>query len=283
MTGFVEADLHTLTEEQRLRYRGAYCGLCRALYARWGNVGRLTLSYDMTFLVLLLSSMYEPEETAGKGRCLMHPVRQRSWWQSRFFDYAADLSVVLAYFNLLDDWDDEKKLLSLGGAKLLEHAYESVRSLRPEQCSTVENALAELRGIERNREPDPDAAANCFGRMMGVLFTPEPDAVWGERLAAFGEKLGRFVYFMDACVDLERDRRSGSYNPLLAMHGGGMSEEEKLTALKMLMGECTAEFERLPLVQDTDILRSVLYSGVWRRYARNQKKQRKEKRDADDQ
>ena len=123
--------------------------------------------------------------------------------------------------------------------------------------------------------PRPDAAANAFGQMMGGLFSVEDDSVWNPRFRAFGEALGRFVYMMDACVELESDRKKGNYNPLLAMYPtGDVDEEEKLELLKMLIAECSAEFERLPLVQDVEILRSVLYSGVWTQYALKLKKEK---------
>ena len=280
MFGYIEANAKTLNEEQLRRYRSAYCGLCRSLRERYGELCRLTLSYDMTFLVLLLNSMYEPDELCGMDCCLPHPFRARAWRRSRFTDYAADMSVAMAYFNLADDWDDEKNLLALGGTKLLHAAYEKVKSHRPEPCAALEEQLAELKEIERAALPDPDAAANCFGRLMGAVFTPEEDSVWSGRIRAFGEALGRFVYMMDACVDYEKDKRRGSYNPLRFMDNGELTEDEKLTILKILIGDCTAEFERLPLVRDVDLMRSVLYSGVWHRYAI---KLQKEKRGADDQ
>ncbi len=106
------------------------------------------------------------------------------------------------------------------------------------------------------------------------------DPVWNPRLRAFGEALGRLVYMMDACVDLERDRRRGCYNPLL---GGDreMDRDEQTEMLKMLAGDCAAAFEALPIVQDADILRNVLYSGIWSQYALAEKKRAKgEKADA---
>ncbi len=112
---------------------------------------------------------------------------------------------------------------------------------------------------------------------MGELFAVEEDSIWNPRFRAFGEALGRFVYWMDACVDLEKDRKKGCYNPLLVMHPAEeVDEEEKLELLKMLIAECTSEFERLPLVRDVEILRSVLYSGVWTQYLLRQKKEKKE-------
>lgn len=40
-------------------YRSYYCGLCKSLKERYGVRGQMTLSYDMTFLSLLLSSLYD--------------------------------------------------------------------------------------------------------------------------------------------------------------------------------------------------------------------------------
>ena len=57
MFGYVIANLEGLTQAQKDRYKGCYCGLCRVLKQRHGFSGRLTLTYDMTFLVLLLSCL----------------------------------------------------------------------------------------------------------------------------------------------------------------------------------------------------------------------------------
>lgn len=45
-------------------YQSYYCGLCKTLKDGYGRTGQMTLSYDMTFVILLLTSLYEPK-TAG--------------------------------------------------------------------------------------------------------------------------------------------------------------------------------------------------------------------------
>ena len=275
MFGFVVANTEALSEAETARYKGAYCGLCRTLQKRHGDFSRMTLNYDMTFLVLLLSSMYEPEEEHGEGRCMAHPLHRRSWWKNRFTDYAADMNVALAWHNCMDDWADEKKVLSLTEAKLLRAQYEKVYRLWPRQCDAIEGCMETLRAIESSEAVAPDAAANAFGQLMGELFAVEDDSVWNPRFRAFGEALGRFIYLMDACVDLEKDKKKGNYNPLLALYPNGtVDEEEKLALLKMLIAECSTEFERLPLLQDVEILRSVLYSGVWTQYEMNLRREK---------
>ena len=57
MFGFVTADLAGLNEQQRKRYKAYYCGLCRSLSERHGSFARFTLTYDMTFLVMVLSGL----------------------------------------------------------------------------------------------------------------------------------------------------------------------------------------------------------------------------------
>ena len=77
MFGYVLVNPQTLEEGEKQRFRACYCGLCRALKARYGDAGRLTLSNDMTFLSMLLSALYEPEETQGALRCPLHPLKKR--------------------------------------------------------------------------------------------------------------------------------------------------------------------------------------------------------------
>ena len=142
MFGFIEADIKALNEVQLRRYRGAYCGLCRTLQQRHGSFSRLTLNYDMTFLILLLSSMYEPEEQGGSDRCLVHPIHPRSWWTSRFTAYAADMNIALAYYKCCDDWSDDRNYLALAESSALKNGYQEAASRWPLQCRAIEECTA---------------------------------------------------------------------------------------------------------------------------------------------
>lgn len=271
MFGYIIASVDSLSDGQKERYRACYCGLCRALKQRHGGLSRLTLNFDMTFLVMLLSSMYEPPETTRSKRCFVHPVRERASWSSRFTDYAADMNVALAYYNCLDDWQDGKNPVRLTEAKMLRSGFERAAQQWPRQCAAISACIEELSVIEKSGDNDPDAAANCFGRLMGELFVYYEDS-WAGQFRIFGQALGRFIYMMDACVDLESDIRHKRYNPFIAMGGENLTEQEKRSILTMLIGECAAEFEKLPLIQDVEIMRSILYSGVWMQYERAMKK-----------
>ena len=149
---------------------------------------------------------------------------------------------------------------------MLAGRYSDCAERYPEKSGFMERCLAELSELEKRGETDPDAGARCFGALMGELFVYYPqDTVWGPRLRRFGQELGEFIYIMDAVLDLEGDKAHGRYNPL-ASYAEGKTEEELHDMLTMLIGECAAVFELLPVVQDADIMRNILYSGVWTRY-----------------
>ena len=268
MFGYVIANLEGLTQAQKDRYKGCYCGLCRVLKQQHGFSGRMTLTYDMTFLVLLLSALYEADEERGMEICPAHPLRKHFYWQTRYTAYAADMNVVLAYNNCRDDWQDDGSALKYWEAEALSRQCAAVRARRPRQCAAIEQCMAELSEIEQADTGDLDAAANCFGRLMGELFVT--DELWDDRLRPFGEALGRFIYLLDAVIDLPEDLRHGRYNPLRTLP----QDADLHALLTMLLGECSAAFEALPVLQDVELLRNILYSGVWLRYEAAMKKRK---------
>ena len=48
----------------------------------------------------------------------------------------------------------------------------------------------------------------------------------------------------------------------------------------MMISECAREFENLPIIEDVDILRNILYSGVWAKFKaiRNKRRQVEEEK-----
>lgn len=265
MFGYVSADKKSLTPEQEARFKAAYCGLCDALKARHGAFARFALSFDMTFLTLLLDSLYEPETKRCEARCAMHPFCKRRHEASEFTDYAADMTIALFYHKCLDDWRDEKKLLRRAEASLIKKRYDAVAQLYPKQCAVMEASLARLQEIEHDENAAADSAADAFGAITAALFAPRAD-MWEARLRAFGMALGRFIYMMDAWDDCKKDARRGNFNSFAADLALPDFNERCRAVLEMLMAQCAAEFEGLPLEADIDLMRNVIYSGVWTRF-----------------
>ena len=266
MFGYVTANLAELDKDQRQRYSAIYCGICRQIRSRSGNVARLGLSYDMAFLAALLMSLYEPEETSGKQACIAHPVSRRSWIDNPYVRYAADMNVALAYYNFLDDWQDDGNRQAKWMAQAYEKYLPDIIQRYPRQCGAIQDCIQRLSRLEKENCPNPDEPAGAFGELMGQLLTYEED-LWAPVLGQMGEALGRFIYLLDAALDYGKDQKKKKYNPYLAM-GTGKDWPRWEEYLVLTMGRCTEYFEKLPLVQDKGLLDNILYSGVWVNYRR---------------
>ena len=261
MFGYVTGNWNELDQQQKDRYQAVYCGICRDIRVQSSNLARLGLSYDMAFLALLLMSLYEPEEEHGPNACMLHPVKRRPWADNTYIRYSADMNVALAYYNFLDDWEDDRKLTAKVMAEALGKYLPDIESRWPRQCQAIRDCLGELSELEKNRCANPDLPANAFGALRAELLVPTED-LWSETLRGMGQSLGRFIYLMDAVMDYDQDEKKQKYNPFLAM-GREKDPERWEEYLVLTMGRCTYFYEKLPLVQDKALLDNILYSGVW--------------------
>lgn len=324
MFGYVVVNKPELKFREFDVYRAYYCGLCHSLSKRHGLSGQLTLSYDMTFLVILLSSLYEPEHSVTSKRCIVHPLKRQNIISSEFTDYVADMNVILSYFKCLDDWHDDRSVLKLAYSKLLKkgsigknlnnvHATSdstddgSVAATQPSavddgsvaatqsnsdsnnqnsyftddsghlhispdysyknKIEAISSLLDELGTREKMNETNVDVVAGLFGRIMQILFVPFDD-IYAKGLGRMGFYLGKFIYIMDAFDDVEDDVKKGRYNVFSNCYTDPDFETHVKDMLTMMMAECSDAFEMLPAVDNADILRNILYSGVWNSYER---------------
>lgn len=257
-----------LTEEQLKRYQSVYCGLCKMLRDKYGQLHRFTLNYDMTFLVLLLSSLYEPEDCIKGNHCVFRVGRTKQSVSNPFTEYAADMTILLTYFKCLDDWEDENKKSRYWIAKALKKDIANIKEQHPRQYRSVEDSLEQLHQIEKDPAAGVDKAIHFAGEMLAEVFVWKED-FWQDILRNFGYDLGRFVYLMDAALDGKKDQKKGLYNPLLKQK---VTKEQTEELLNIELGRAMQCFDKLPLVQDEDILKNVLYYGVWCPWYAAQKK-----------
>lgn len=275
MFGYVTANELELKVKEFKKYKAYYCGLCQCLQKKYGFAGQMTLTYDMTFMILLLTSLYESETRKNTFRCMMHPVKKTEILQNEITEYAADMNLILAYYHLKDDWEDEKKFFALTGIAFLKRKVEMAVRQYPRQAEAIQRELKRLSEFEKKESSNPDEPAGCFGRLMEEVFVYKEDC-WEEPLRKMGFYLGKFIYIMDAYEDLPEDMEKENYNSLRKMSESECYEEKCKEIFCMMMGECAAAFEKLPCVLEVDILRNILYDGVWKKYQKLQEKKSEE-------
>ena len=190
-------------------YRSFYCGLCRELREKYGISGQITLTYDMTFVVVLLSALYEPPTQKGTTRCVIHPVCRQPVRKNAATEYGADMNVLLTYYKCMDDWEDEKKFAALGYGKILQRKNNRLSRWYPEKAEKIRKLLEKLSQMEKAGETDIDKMSGCFGQIMEEIFAWKKD-VWEDSLRRMGFYLGKFIYILDAYDDVEKDVKNGN-------------------------------------------------------------------------
>lgn len=265
MYGYVTVNKAELKFREYDIYHSYYCGLCQTLKSKYGKKGQISLSYDMTFLTVLLTGLYEPK-TGIKGiKCFAHPGQKKPARINEFTDYVADMSIILAYYKSKDDWIDDKQYTKLAYSKLLKSKYEEITIKYPQKIKKIDYLLKKMRVREKKKEQDVDIMAGLFGEVTAEIFDYKKD-VWEQSLRKVGFYLGKFIYLMDAYEDIEDDIKKGNYNPFFSFYKEADFEERAEKLLTMMMAECSKEFELLPIISHAEILRNILYSGVWTRY-----------------
>lgn len=265
MFGYITIDREELKGKDLDRYREFYCGVCWDLKDSCGEAARATLTYDMTFLAILLNALYEGPSEITEERCILHPARKRRVIRNEYTAYAADMNLMLVFHNLEDDWIDEKKGTSLAAYRLLRPAYLKTSRKYPRQTKAILRYVKELHAVEEKNDRLLDTAAGLTGKLMAEIFRYRQD-IWSDDLGELGFYVGKFIYLMDAWDDLEKDRRNSSYNPFLSICGEPDYEMRAGDVLTMQAAGIAKYFEKLPILLDEDLLRNILYSGIWVKY-----------------
>lgn len=270
MFGYIVVNSDELKVKEWKEYKAFYCGLCQSLSKRHGMKGQITLNYDCVFIAILLTGLYEPKTEESKKFCVLHPTSRRTVLKNEMLDYVADVDIMLAYQNLKDGWLDEKKILKWISYKTLEPDYKNTAKKYKRQAKALEKYMKELYIVQNKEDKNLDMAAGLTGTMMGEMLVYKEDE-WAPYLRKIGFYLGKFIYLMDAYDDLEEDCKQNQYNVWKFYKEQENFKEKVEQILTLMMTECAKEFEKLPILLDVEILRNILYSGVWERFDKKKK------------
>lgn len=180
MLGYVKIDRGELKVREYEIYCGYYCGVCKSIGKRYGQLPRMALSYDAAFLAIMLASLEDEPDEPVQEHCIGHHIKKKTIIRGKAIDYAADVMLILAWHKLLDDAHDENKVFAKATAALLKGIYKKLRTRHPALCEGIEKHLHKLAALEEEKCAQLDPAAEAFAKIMEIIFAEGAHIILGE-------------------------------------------------------------------------------------------------------
>lgn len=272
MTGYIKAFKPELKIKDYELYRGVYCSECRVLGKLYTPIARLLLSYDFTFLSIVRLALQDECSAFEKGNCCINPAKKcLKCTENAELERSADMVVIVSYYKLMDDIADGSFFKKLACRLLwpilsLMHRKAALRQEMLDRA--IAGAMREQDRIEKSGTASLDEAADSSGKMLAAIFS---QGYYGEdklELWRFGYLLGRWIYLLDAVDDIEKDIKSGSFNPFKSMFStveSASSDEFKAFAkerLDLTAGETERALAALKFNRFGDIIDNVICDGM---------------------
>lgn len=266
MFGYVRINKMDLTFREYEHYKAYYCGLCKYLKRNHTELSRMTINYDITFLIVLLSSIYQPSAQVFHEKCIVDPVKKKKHIINEITEYAASMNILLAYYKLEDDVNDEGDIRSRLVRRAYRKSFKTAYDKYPKKADFIKACLGELRSLEEDQSTSIDQTSNCFARLLEEIFDYKDDE-YRDRLRKVGFNIGKYIYIMDAYEDLDQDLEKGRYNPFSSYKD---DREGLKVKVDKLIGMTLARLEEailnLDIKVNKSIIDNIIYSGVYLRY-----------------
>ncbi len=266
MFGYVRINKMDLTFREYEHYKAYYCGLCKYLKRNHTELSRMTINYDITFLIVLLSSIYQPSAQVFHEKCIVDPVKKKKHIINEITEYAASMNILLAYYKLEDDVNDEGDIKSRLVRRAYRKSFKTAYDKYPQKADFIKACLGELRSLEEDQSTSIDQTSNCFARLLEEIFDYKDDE-YRDRLRKVGFNIGKYIYIMDAYEDLDQDLEKGRYNPFSSCKD---DREGLKVKVDKLIGMTLARLEEailnLDIKVNKSIIDNIIYSGVYLRY-----------------
>ena len=278
-----------LKPELRIReyemFRSYYCGICMDIKKNFGNIPRLALNYDMTFLGLLLDALHSEEGKFEVKKCMAHPFKRKPMLiNSKALDYAAAMNVALVYYKLLDDVHDDKSIKSKISASFLSLYKKNFNRNVAEVNAIIEENLRSLAILEEGLKfSSIDEIAHPFSMIVGKILELYPESFEGDcveirnDLFQLGYSLGKWIYLIDALDDLKEDMEKNKFNPINYLYNN--EKKDYITFVNEIKPRieftifncgytCKEALDNLPIKRNKEILENIISLGMMDKYTR---------------
>ncbi|MEJ8555031.1 DUF5685 family protein [Tepidibacter sp. Z1-5] len=266
MFGYVRINKMELKMKEYYKYRGYYCGLCKYLKENFGEISRLSLNYDITFLIILLSSIYKSQNSITKERCIVKPTQKTLRIVNDITEYGANMNIILTHNKLKDNIEDDKRIKDHILFYIHSNVYKKIDNIYKQKSEFIKNKLKELSELEKNNIMSIDKTSNIFGDIMKEVFSYKEDE-YAHILGNIGFNIGKYIYILDAYEDLDEDLKKGRYNPFMNYIDNRENLKSKVENLILIILSFIEEdINKLELSENRGIVENIIYSGMYLRF-----------------
>ena len=274
MFGYIQIHAQQMRVWEYQFYKSLYCGLCRSQGKCTGQCSRMTLSYDFVYMAAVRMALDGTELSFDRRTCVRHPFRKTPYLCANpQISYCAFAAGLLNGQKCRDDKQDSRGFSALRAA----FRYAAVRPSEkraekkyPELAKKLSDTMEKIRQVEKDPSAGADAHAQLCGEMLGLLFAEGFTGESASLAYRIGVRTGRLADWLDALDDLEKDKKNGSYNPILVLYpdAGGkdadMIENVRTVLFEELMA-LESLFDLLPFETEKGIkavLDNIIHVGL---------------------
>ncbi len=269
MYGYIIPDKMNMYMKDYTLFRAYYCGLCKSLGKTGSQFTRFLTSYDLTFFNALLHSLNKVDVEIANEVCVLNPVKKKSVVKTdKLSVRVADVAVLLAYYNVVDDIVDGEKAKAFLKSSLALRVKKAMKN-EPAVAVIVEKMYHDLRIDEKNQVEDVDKLGDHFAKMMqqiAEVFVVDID----EPTKNFCYALGKLVYLFDAIDDVEKDIKSSSFNPFVKKGNTSKTKIEFIEANKSELDFCfnvcyadlVENYNQMKIFNSEGVLSNIVYLGI---------------------
>lgn len=264
MFGYVTVFKPELKVKEYEAYKGVYCTLCKEMGKEYGVLSRFLLSYDGAFYVMYKLGISGDNISVKNSRCTFNPCKKcmKISCESDVYKLASTITVVLAYFKLIDNLHDSsffKRIFLYLIYPYFTFLKNKAKKKYPEIFQAVYDGMKLQFEIESEENPSPDKSADPTAKMLSVLFAYGECGETKEKAEKFGYQLGRAVYFLDAFDDYEDDIKENSFNPFKNTED---IVQDACLSVNLSVGALSEELKKYEFKNFSSIINNVIYEGL---------------------
>lgn len=238
MFGYVIPDKLNMYIKDFNVFQSFYCGLCKTLGETGAEFTRLCTNYDVTFYNVLLHSLTNTPVEFERKLCAYNGKKKVVVKTDELSKKIADIAVMLVYYNVEDDVYDGKKSRAIVKGMLAPRKKKAAKRLC-EIDKIMQKSFADLRALEKEKCDSIDRVADTFATLMRDMTRQLIKT--DDNVDTFCYNLGRLIYLLDAVDDVEKDSKSGEYNPLVLNYGKCAEKKDYLAKTQMNCRFCSIQ------------------------------------------